>query len=71
MAKVRELTFSSSKSRAPDLSLIWICLSAPCNLMMTGDMAAVMWTDVRRSSLSERCAGCESHGGITAVCLHV
>lgn len=74
VAKVKELTFSSAKSRAPDLSLIWICPSALCNLMMTGDMAAVMRTDVRHGSLSESCAVCESLCGIlclTAVCLHV
>lgn len=74
VAKVRALTFSCAKSRAPDLSLIWICLSAWCNLMMTGDMAALMWTDVRRGSLSECCAVSESLSGIlclTAVCLHV
>lgn len=42
VAKVWALTFSCFKSRAADLSLIWIWLTALCNLMMTGDMAAVM-----------------------------
>lgn len=76
VSKVRVLTFSMAKSSAPDLSLIWICPSAPCNLMMTGDMAVEMWTDVRRGSLSkERGAVWKKRlGGIlclTAVCLHV
>lgn len=47
VAKVWALTFSCFKSRAADLSLMWIYLTALCNLMMTGDMAAVMRLSVK------------------------
>lgn len=73
-AKVKVLQCISIKSGAPQLSLIWIRLSALCNLMMTGDTAAVMWTDVRRGSLSERRAVREILSGVlclAAVCLLV